>query len=106
MDGKTKSRRDLALAYFGEARFLEQVASSLEAFGSKRPFHDGVSLELETWKGQRRVPGGKRERNMGIHGHQVSSVPGMTAVVWRQRNTNANRKIVQPALLRVLHHLL
>ena len=43
---------------------------------------------------------------MGIHGHQVSSVPGMTAVVWRQRNTNANRKIVQPALLRVLRHLL
>lgn len=105
-ESKTKSRRDLALAYLGEAHFLEQVASSLEAYGSKKPFRDGVPLELEAWKGQRRVPSGKRERIMGIHGHQVSSVPGMSAVVWRQQNTNANRKIVQPALLRVLHHLL
>ena len=61
----------------------------------------------------RRVASGKRERVAGLQvdaardvlAGAVRAVPGMHAAVLRQGNTNANRKIVQPALVRVLQHV-
>lgn len=107
-DARPKSRRDLALAMHGAVaptHALERVASALKAHGAQG---DGVSFDLAPWKGQRRsVASGKRERAHGVQpDHTVPSVPGMAAVVWRQRNARANRKLVQPALMRIIQSLL
>ena len=62
-----------------------------------------MHLQLDTWKGERRTSSGQRERVGGLEvSRQVRGMPGISGIVWRQRNTQANRKIVQPALQRVL----
>ncbi|WFD20529.1 exopolyphosphatase [Malassezia caprae] len=94
---ESKSRRDLALALRGSASELADVGQALE----------GTALGLKAWKGERRTENGKKERVAGVDakGH-VRSVPGIVGAVWRQGNTAANRKVVQPALLRALQRAL
>lgn len=93
----TKSRRDLALALRGSASELAGVRQALE----------GTTLGLETWKGERRTENGKRERVAGVDAEgRVRSVSGVVGAVWRQGNSAANRKVVQPVVLRALQHAL
>lgn len=100
---RMKSRRDLAMAFHGAPDILQRMASSLEQYGTQQLFPDGVHLQLDTWKGERRTSSGQRERVGGLEvSRQVRGMPGISGIVWRQRNTQANRKIVQPALQRVL----
>ena len=112
--GHSKSRRDLAIACADEhnAARVDRVARTLVAYGDSFEPH-APKLELAPWKGVRRVASGKRERVAGLQvdaardvlAGAVRAVPGMHAAVLRQGNTNANRKIVQPALVRVLQHV-
>lgn len=93
----TKSRRDLALALRGHVAELAGIKQALES----------TALGLETWKGERRTSNGKKERVAGLDAEgRVRSVPGLVGVVWRQSNTAANRKVVQPALLRAIQRAL
>ncbi|KAL4399074.1 exopolyphosphatase [Malassezia pachydermatis] len=109
-----KSRRDLAIAYrdYDHTRDssadMARIIAGLEQFGTAVVAPDGIALDLQTWKGERRIPTtGKKERVQGLDAaHRVRAVPGVWGAVWRQGNTQANRKIVQPALLRVLQYVL
>lgn len=91
--GRPKSRRDLAIVYATKlnAPFTD-VAAELQAYSTP-------SLELAPYVGQRNV-GGAPEQSHALREQ------GLEAAIFRQGNTNANRKVVQPAIVRVLQKLL
>lgn len=94
---EAKSRRDLALALRGTPAELANLSQALSS----------ESLGLEKWKGERRTKDGKKERLGGLDAEgRVRAVPGLVGAVWRQGNTAANRKVVQPALVRALQRAL
>lgn len=91
--GRPKSRRDLAIVYVTKFKApLADVAAELQAYSTP-------SLELAPYVGQRNV-GGAPEQSHALQEH------GLDAALFRQGNTNANRKVVQPAIVRVLQKLL
>lgn len=105
-DQTSERRRDLVLVYRGAAPELERVVRGLEAHDTHALAQGDEVLDLRPWKGERRLVSGKRERASGLDADgRVQAAPGVCAAVLRQGNAHANRKIVQPALLRVLQHV-
>ncbi|PKI82349.1 exopolyphosphatase [Malassezia vespertilionis] len=110
-NGKLKSRRDFAMLYAAPqgGKAFADVLAELEAWGKPGSLAPSATfLDLRPWRGQRLIRG-ERERvhGLGADGQvQIPTAAPIYGTVLRQGNTNANRKVVQPALVRILKYIL
>lgn len=97
----SKSRRDLVLAYapHSPAASFDAVVRELRAYNTP-------SLGLEAYQGQRKVDGQwEGVHALGADSRVRSDPTRFHAAVFRQGRVSANRKVVQPAIVRILTQL-